>query len=119
MPGNRDISVVVGGLGEDDERAADLARMLQAALRSAGIDAHVGGRSTSSLAKGAALDWAQLVVSFTGGLPFVVQAIRGWRSRAPSTTLHIRIDDDQLDLGAVDEATETRLVEAFIQRHPG
>ena len=69
--------------------------------------------------KGAALDWASLAVTFTGGLPAIVGYVRGWLRRQPdAASITIVIDGDKLVLERVDPEIQAKLVEAFLARHP-
>lgn len=101
----------------DDGRAADLTWELQQWLRDADLDPVVATGQPTEDAKGAALDWANLVVTATGGLPFLIQIIRGWVSRSRGTRVTISLDGDTLTLEGTDEETQRRLVDTFLARH--
>src|SRR5687767_7824292 len=76
------VAVVLSSLGGDVGDADDLAGRLRQELHEAGFDVQrpsAGDAPPGS--KGDALGWAQLAVSFSGGLPALVAAIRAFTSR--------------------------------------
>ena len=77
---------VAGFRDSDPEEQAELAWGLQGELSSLDVESFTRAHAEAPPgAKGAALDWAQLVVSLAGTLPALVAAVRSWTSllRAP------------------------------------
>jgi hypothetical protein len=102
----------------DDEERADLAWRLREDLRDHGLD-HVSHPSIPGPAgaKGAALEWAQLVVSLAGTVPPLIMALQGWLGRHPRAAVTLEIDGDRLTLDEAAPAEQRRLVDAFLDRH--
>jgi len=111
---------VTGYPDSDDEERADLASGLRQELQDQGIDevAHPSIRPPHG-AKGSALEWAQLVVSFAGTVPPLVMALQGWLGRHPRAAVELEIAGDRLVLDKASPADQRRLVEAFLDRHGG
>jgi Effector Associated Constant Component 1 len=109
---------VVGYPDSDEEERADLASRLREEIQEHGID-DVGHPSLEAPAgsKGAALDLAQLVVSFAGTLPPLIMAIQGWLGRHPEAAVTLEIDGDRLVLDEASPADRQRLLEVFLARH--
>jgi Effector Associated Constant Component 1 len=68
-------------------------------------------------AKGTALEWAQLAVSFSGGLPVIVGLIRAWVGRRPDAKVRIELDGDSLELDNASPELQDQLARAFLSRH--
>jgi hypothetical protein len=68
-------------------------------------------------AKGGALEWAQLIVTFSGGLPGLLALIRGWADRNEDAGVSLEIDGDRLVLGAATPAERREALDAFLARH--
>lgn len=68
-------------------------------------------------AKGDALEWAQLVVMLSGGLPGLIALIRGWAARNDDVAVSVEIDGDRITLDAATRAERRALVDAFVTRH--
>lgn len=108
-------------LGGDTAEADDLAGRLRAEMLESGFDVE---RPESGAAppgtKGDALDWAQLLVSFSGGLPALVAAVRAFTERDGKSTVTVTLDGDTIELTAPTSRQQQRLVDAFLDRHhPG
>lgn len=114
-----DVEVVDGSL--DPDRIAEATLQLRSELRDLGVDAieHVPQQDVIQGGKGSALEWAQLAVTFSGALPVMVDLIRSWKARRPSTTVTVTIDGDRLELSGADPELERRAVETWLQRHSG
>jgi hypothetical protein len=68
--------------------------------------------------KGAALDWASLAVTFTGGLPAIIGYVRGWLHRQPDAqSITIELDGDKLVLERATPEMQAEIVQAFLARH--
>ena len=70
-------------------------------------------------AKGAALEWAQLVVGLAGSLGPLLAALRAWIGRHPDAAVTLEIEGDKITLDKASPADRQRLVEAFLARHGG
>lgn len=111
---------VVGYPDSDKDERAELASRLREEIQEQGIDdvSHPElPRPPGS--KGAALDWAQLVVTFAGTVPSLVMAIQGWTGRHPNAAVTLEIDGDRLTLDEASPAERQQLLETFLGRHGG
>jgi hypothetical protein len=98
---------------------ADLRKLLQE-LETERVDFAEPDAAAPEGSKGPALEWAQLVVGFSGGLPSLVDAIRHWVSSKKGTgnaSVEIRIACDSLVLRDASPEQQERLVELFLERH--
>jgi hypothetical protein len=109
---------VAGYPDSDDEERAELAWRLREEIREHGIDdvSQPAVRPPPG-AKGGALEWAQLVVTFAGTVPPLVMAIQGWLGRHPRAAVTLEIGGDRLTLDEASPDDRRRLVEAFLARH--
>jgi hypothetical protein len=111
--------VQVQGLPDsDDEERAELASRLREEMIEQGVEevSHPDARAPEG-AKGAALEWAQLIVGFAGTMGPLLSALRGWLGRHPDAGITLEIDGDTLTLDKASPADRQRLVEAFLARH--
>jgi hypothetical protein len=114
-----ELRVQVQGLPDsDDQERADLAGRLRDELLHQGVEevAHPQAQRPEG-AKGAAFEWAQLVVGLTGALGPLLAALRGWIGRHPDAAITLEIDGDKITLDKASPADRQRLVEAFLARH--
>jgi len=114
------LRVQVQGLPDsDDEERAELASRLRDEMLQQGVDevAHPETDAPEG-AKGAALEWAQLVVGLAGSLGPLLAALRGWIGRNPDAAITLEIDGDKITLDKASPADRQLLVEAFLSRHP-
>jgi hypothetical protein len=114
-----ELRVQVQGLPDsDDEERAELTSRLRDEMIEQGVEevAHPEARAPDG-AKGAALEWAQLVVGFAGTIGPLLHALRGWLGRHPDAGITLEIDGDTLTLDKASPADRQRLVEAFLARH--
>ncbi len=111
---------VAGYPDSDAEERADLTSRLREEIEEHGIDdvVHPAVESPAG-SKGAALDLAQLVVSFAGTLPPLIMAIQGWLGRHPRAAVTLEIDGDKLILDEASPEDRQRLLEVFLARHGG
>jgi hypothetical protein len=111
--------VHVGGFPDSDpEEQAELAWSLQDDL----VASEVGSVSRSPAvapegAKGAALEWAQLLVGLAGTVPGLVAAVRGWQGRHPHASVTLEIDGDRVTLSDGSSEDGRALLEAWLERH--
>ena len=108
---------VAGYPDSDDLERADLATRLMEDLRAHDVNAAHPDAKAPPGSKGAALDWAQLVVTLAGTAPGMIAAVNSWLDRHPGTAVSLEIDDDTLKLEAASPDERRRLVEAFLARH--
>jgi hypothetical protein len=105
-------------LRDDAEHVAALTRNLRQSLDQLdGQSVAPAPANAPAGAKGAGMDLAQLVVTFTGGLPVLVGMVRSWRARNRDAEVTIELEGDVLTLRGADRETESRLVDAFLSRH--
>jgi membrane-associated two-gene conflict system component 1 (EACC1) len=111
--------VQVGGFPDSDpEERAELAWRLQDDL----IASDLGTVSRPPAAepqgaKGAALEWAQLLVALAGTLPGLVAAVRVCLDRHPHAWVTLEIDGDRVSLSDSSSREGRELLEAWLQRH--
>jgi hypothetical protein len=113
------LRVQVQGLPDsDDEERADLASRLRDEMLDQGVEevAHPEVHAPAG-AKGAALEWAHLVVGLAGSLGPLLAALRGWIGRHPDAAVTLEIEGDKITLDKASPADRQRLVEAFLARH--
>lgn len=113
------LRVQVQGLPDsDDEERAELASRLRDEMLERGVEevAHPEVHAPEG-AKGAAFEWAQLVVGLAGSLGPLLAALRGWIGRHPDAGITLEIDGDKITLDKASPADRQRLVEAFLARH--
>jgi hypothetical protein len=114
-----ELRVQVQGLPDsDDQERAELANRLRDEMLQQGVEevAHPAA-DTPEGAKGAAFEWAQLVVGLVGPLGPLLAALRGWIGRNPDAGITLEIDGDKITLDKASPADRQRLVEAFLARH--
>jgi hypothetical protein len=118
MPDEQVARIVVSSRGGDVGDADDLAGQLRQELHEAGFDV---GRPTAGAAppgtKGDALAWAQLAVSFSGGLPALVAAIRTFTQRDETRKVTMTLGDETLELTGPTSTQQQQLVDAWLTRH--
>jgi hypothetical protein len=113
------LRVQVQGLPDsDDEERAELASRLRQEMVEQGVEdvAHPEAQAPAG-AKGAAFEWAQLVVGLGGSLGPLLSALRGWLGRHPDAGITLEIGGDKLTLEEASPADRQRLVETFLARH--
>lgn len=109
----------VGGFPDSDpEERAELAWSLQDDLLASEVGS-VARPPTGAPAgaKGAAVEWAQLLVALAGTVPGLVAAVRGWQGRHPHASVTLEIDDDRVTLSDGSSEDGCALLEAWLQRH--
>ena len=109
---------VAGFPDSDPEERAELAWRLQDDL----VASDVGSISRPQAAgakgaKGAALEWAQLLVTLAGTLPGLVVAVRGWLDRHPHASVTLEIDGDRVTLSDGGSREGRELLAAWLERH--
>jgi membrane-associated two-gene conflict system component 1 (EACC1) len=114
----REVRVHVSGYSDsDDDERADLAAQLREDLLARDLAASHPPAAAVPGAKGAALEWAQLVVTLAGTASPMIAALQGWLGRHPSAGVSLEIDGDKLMLDDASPAERNRLVEEFLARH--
>jgi hypothetical protein len=110
--------IVVSSRGGDVGDADDLAGQLRQELHETGFDVRrpaVGAAPPGT--KGDALTWAQLAVSFSGGLPALVTAIRTFTQRDETRKVTMTLSNDTLELTGPTSTQQQQLVDAWLMRH--
>ena len=110
--------IVVSSLGGDVGDADDLAGRLRQELHETGFDVErpADGAAPPGT-KGDAVGWAQLAVSFSGGLPALVAAIRTFTQRDGTRNVTVTLNDDTLELTGPTSTQQQQLVDAWLVRH--
>jgi Effector Associated Constant Component 1 len=109
---------VAGFPDSDSEERAELASRLRTEL----IAAEVGTVSRPPAAaptgaKGAALEWAQLLVTLTGSLPALLAAVRAWHDRHPHAAVTLEIEGDRVTLSDRRSPEGRAMLEDWLHRH--
>jgi len=109
---------VLGLVDSDDAERAHLARELEGALGRRGV-ADIGHPAAVAPAgsKGAAVEWTQLVLGFTGSLPGLLAFIQAWRQDHGEPSITVAIDGDQITLERPSTDERAALVDAWLARH--
>ena len=108
---------VLGAADSDDHELAELMRRLKDDLRHVDADAvrHPAVEAPPG-AKGAALDWAQVIVTMSGSLPPLIALVRGFSRRNRDCAVVLEADGDTLRLEGGNEDERRRLAEAWLAR---
>ena len=118
MPDDQVARIVVSSSGGDVGDSDDLAGQLRQELHEAGFDVErPTAGATPPGTKGDALAWAQLAVSFSGGLPALVAAIRAFTQRDETRAVTMTLGDDTLELTGPTSTQQQQLVDAWLARH--
>ncbi len=113
-----EILVTVEGYPDsDDDERADLASRLRDDLLAHDVEVSHPEAQAPDGAKGGALEWAQLVVSFGGMVPAMLAALQGWLGRHRTASVSLEIDGDKLTLSGASAEEQRQLVETFLARH--
>jgi hypothetical protein len=109
---------VVGYPDSDDEERAELASRLRDELVEQGVDevSHPDAVAPEG-AKGAALEWAQLVVGLAGSVGPMLVALRAFLGRHPRAAVTLEIDGDTLTLAGASAEQQQQLLDTFMARH--
>jgi hypothetical protein len=112
---------VAGYADGDAEERAELAWRLEQELRELDVEdvSHAGAEEAPPGAKGSAVEWAQLVITFAGSLPPLVTALRSWLGRHPGSSITLEIDGDRLTLSDPSSSERSELIAAWMGRHGG
>jgi hypothetical protein len=112
--------IVVSSLGGDVGDADDLAGLLRQELHETGFDVErpAVGEAPSGT-KGDGLAWAQLAVSFSGGLPALVAVLRTFTQRDETRKITMTLGNDTLELAGSTSAQQQQLVDTWLARHSG
>jgi hypothetical protein len=111
---------VLGAADSDAHELAELMRRLKDDLRHVDADdvRHLPLEAPPG-AKGAALDWAQVVVTMSGSLPPLIALVRSFSRRNRDCAVVLEADGDTLRLEGGDEDERRRLAEAWLARRAG
>ena len=103
----------------DEERAALTSGLREELLQNDEAD-HVfhPDAAVPQGAKGAAVEWAELVVTFGGTLPAIILAIQSWlRRQHPGASIMVEIDKDRISISEPTDAERAQLLEVWLRRH--
>jgi hypothetical protein len=117
-----EVRLHVGGYADSDpQERAELAWRLQQELHELDLDdvSHATAEEAPPGAKGSAVEWAQLVVTFAGSLPALVATVRSWQGRHPRSSITLEIDGDRLTLSDLSASERSELISAWMRRHGG
>lgn len=110
--------IVVSSLGGDIAAADDLAEQLRQEMTESGFDVRRPAPGAAPPGtKGDALSWAQLVVSFSGGLPALVAAIRTFTQRDNKRKVTLTLGNDTIELTAHTSLQQQQLVDTWLERN--
>jgi hypothetical protein len=119
MQQDSSIRLHVSADGErDPERAAELAWRLRSELLEYDVervDVAPGGEAPSG-AKGPAMEWAQLIVTFAGAMPPLIGAVQQWLYRQRDCDVVIEYEGERLALKGLDDAQRDRIVGAWLRK---
>jgi hypothetical protein len=108
---------VSGYPDSDAQERADLTTRLRDDLLAHDLDPSHPDAVAPPGSKGAALDWATLVVEVGGLAPAMLAALQGWLGRHRGASVSLEIGGDKLTLEDASEADQRRLVDTFLARH--
>ena len=111
---------VLGAQDSDDHELAELMRRLKDDLRHLDADdvRHPPAEAPPG-AKGAALDWAQVIVTLSGSLPPLIALVRSFSRRNRNCAVVLETDGDTLRLEGGSEDERRQLAEAWLARRQG
>lgn len=109
----------------DIELTERVGRQLRADLNQLDIDS-VSPATSGDVeygAKGAAIDWTSLLVTFSGAggiFTSVIAAVQAWfASHSAAQSIKITLDGDSIELGRSSEKERRELIQAWTHRHSG
>ena len=111
---------VLGAQDSDDHELAELMRRLKDDLGHLDADdvRHLPAKAPPG-AKGAALDWAQVIVTLSGSLPPLIALVRSFSRRNRNCAVVLEADGDTLRLEGGSEDERRQLAEAWLARRQG
>lgn len=109
---------VLGLVDSDAAERAHLTREVEHQLSRRGV-ADVGHPVAIAPpgAKGAALEWTQLVLGFTGSLPALLGFLRSWQQEHGEPSISVEIGGDKITLEEPSTEERSALVDARLARH--
>lgn len=111
---------VLGMEDSDAQELAELMRRLKEDLRHVDADdvRHLPAEAPPG-AKGAALDWAQVIVTMSGSLPPLIALVRSFSRRNRDCGVVLEAEGDTLRLEGGSEDERRQLAEAWLARRGG
>jgi hypothetical protein len=110
---------VAGPPDSEPQEVADLTWQLKEELLELDVEEVEHERTVAPPgAKGDALAWAELIVTVSGSLPVLVNAMRGWLGRQQQGSVTIELDGDMLTLERASPEVQRDLIDAWLRRHP-
>jgi hypothetical protein len=115
----RQLALHVEARQSDPHHAAELTWDLREELERSQAESieHAAGTAPDG-AKGSAHEWAQLLVTFSGGLPGLIALVRGWADRNDrDAAVTLELDGDRIELSDASPEERKALLDAFLARH--
>jgi Effector Associated Constant Component 1 len=106
---------VAGDEDADAERVAELASRLREELLEL-VD-HPRAAPPPPGAKGAALEWASLAVTFAGAVPGMLSVMQGWLGRHRGCSITLSAEGDTLTLDDLSRTDRDRMAHAWLRKH--
>ena len=115
----QELRLVVDHADLDTEQLADLTEQLRQEVDESGLgEARRTAESPGPEgAKGDALAWTELLLTFTGGLPALVALIRSWTQSDQGRKVKLELAGDTLELSGLSSAEQEHLVTDWVNRH--
>lgn len=103
----------------DADERAELAGGLRRNLLELDVDdvSHPVAAAPPDGAKGTALEWAQLVVTFAGALPPVIGALRAWLGRHTGAALTLDYGGESIRITNATAEEQAILIDEWLRRH--
>lgn len=117
----RTLQICLGGRDLcDPEELWQVRGRLRHTLETLGAEVALSADEPPSGAKGTGIDVASLIISFTGGMPGivdVVRAVKAWLVRDEAGSITLDIDGDRIEITKVSNADRDVLIRAWLSRH--
>jgi len=110
---------LAGYADSDAEERAALAGVLRQELLRLDVDdvSHPAADAPPAGAKGSALEWAQLVVTFAGSLPPLIAVVRSWLDRHQGAALTLDYGDESITIPDASPEERAALLDDWLRRH--
>jgi len=110
---------VAGDEDTDAERVAELASRLRAELLELDVERvdHPRAAPPPPGAKGAALEWASLAVTFAGAVPGLLSVMQGWLGRHEGCSITLSVGGDALTLDDLSRTERDQMAHTWLRKH--